>query len=468
MSPNPSCSSENGHANKSPFRAVSSAHEARSLTDGVLLTPQFIRSLSDESNTTESSQSTSSTPKHQHQRPPVILPYMGFGTYKLANQATEATYQAIVHAGYRAMDTALIYSRQRTEAHVGQAIQRAIQDVESLERDHLFVTTKQWRSYHGYQPTCECLALSLERLQLDYLDLWLMHWPGPAWKPRNHSESSKQNTKQTLYDNDDEEEDEEEDVWNYAETASSAADMQALRAETWRAMEDAYLTNKVRAIGVCNFSVAHLQALEETCRIRPMVNQIELHPLYPQTELLAYCRDKGIVVQAYASLGGQDTTARDWQALWKTSNVAWSHHTTNESDDPSSNTPKKKSKKKGTKTSPIAAPNLLMAPPVQALAKSMNQTPGQILLQWTLSQNCVVIPKSSQLSRMRDNAQTMALPRLTSAQVQQLSRELLNSVTDVTTTNHASVQDGHLTTTEQETNTRRLCWRGDRLRMLDF
>ncbi|EEC45901.1 predicted protein, partial [Phaeodactylum tricornutum CCAP 1055/1] len=274
-------------------------------------------------------------------RPPVILPWVGFGTYKLGKtQAMSATLQAL-QQGYRGIDTAFIYGGETTERLVGQALNQAFQKGIVHSREEIFLTTKHWRKYHGYDLTMECLRLSLNRLDTSYLDLYLMHWPGPAWT--------------TMCRNKDE------------------------RAETWRAMEDAYRQGLVRAIGVSNMTVQHLRKLKESASIwPPACNQVEVHPLYPQTDLLEYCQREGIVVQAYASLGGQDTGN-------------------------------------------IATSDLLHAEPVLLLAKIHSVTPAQVLLRWGLEKQCAMIPKTTKVTRLRENAGALRFA-LSISEVEQLQQ----------------------------------------------
>lgn len=222
----------------------------------------------------------------EHPNPSVVqMPQIGFGTYKFkkdSGEAETAVLQAL-SVGYRHIDTAFIYGGEKTELEVGRALQQAMSDDTTLKRSDLFVTTKQWRAYHGYEKTKQCLAKSLTRLQLDYVDLYLIHWPGP--NPADVRESE------------------------------SEINMPELRRETWRAMEDLYLEGKCRAIGVSNCSIAHLESLKGSRLWPPAVNQIEVHPYHPQTALIEYCKKEGITVQAYASLGGQDAGKKAWKVL---------------------------------------------------------------------------------------------------------------------------------------------------------
>ncbi|KAL7558046.1 hypothetical protein ACA910_009235 [Epithemia clementina (nom. ined.)] len=389
------------------FAEVPLGKNARDLTDGIRLVPQ-----SSQQEFFAEVESIASS------RPPVILPWVGFGTYKLASQAREATLEAL-EAGYRHIDTAFIYSREKTERMVGEAVQEALSKGILESREQVFITTKHWRKYHGYEASLECLRLSLARLKVDYVDLWLMHWPGPAWKTKGQTGNGDSN-----------------DPWSMASSVSSNEDMKLLRAETWRAMQDAYRQGKARAIGVCNFSVQHLQSLREFCTILPMVNQIELHPLHPQKELLQYCTTNGIVVEAYASLGGQDTSRATWGELL------------------------------GSIKDTPASQDLLHAKPVLEMAASYKRTPAQVLLRWALQQNCVVIPKTRNPTRMEENAKVFDF-NLNEEDIADLSQQLLYQVLQnnpLLLNNKAEDHDDNSTVQ----NMTRLCWRGDRFRLLDF
>lgn len=192
--------------------------------------------------------------------PAVVMPWLGFGTYRLGGgrqEAKDAVARAL-ECGYRAIDTAFVYGGETTERAVGEAVRDALARGTLPSRDRVFITTKHWRKYHGYGPALQCLNLSLKRLGLDYVDLWLMHWPGPAYVTMHRRREVV-----------------EADPWRYA--ATDSAEMAALRAETWRAMEDAARRGLCRAIGVSNMTVAHLEMLKKTATTwPPAVNQVEL------------------------------------------------------------------------------------------------------------------------------------------------------------------------------------------------
>jgi diketogulonate reductase-like aldo/keto reductase len=362
-------------------------------------------------------------PPSSSQQAKVLMPWVGFGTYKLARDRVEGAVLEALRGGYRLVDTAFVYGGETTEAAVGRAIRAALRQGILARRASLFVVTKHWRSYHGYGPALRCLDLSLKRLQLDYVDLWLMHWPGPAWKTtaREQGEAA------------------ERDRWHYA--AHPAGDMARVRAETWRAMEDAVRAGKCRAIGVSNFSIRHLKTLKGTATMwPPAVNQIEMHPLYPQTDLVRYCQDEGIVVQAYASLGGQDMGRAAWKRLLGGASFV-----------------KAPSRPGGRGASPAS---LLHAKPVAELARSLggSVTPAQVLLRWGLERGCALVPKASSQQHLEENARVLTDPaiRLSDEQVARLQADLLELVASE-----------HPDPSERERLTR-LCWRNDPLRLLDF
>jgi len=187
----------------------------------------------------------------------VKIPSIGFGTWQTpeGDVATEAV-KAAIEAGYRHIDTAQAYGNERG---VGEGIRRS-----GISRDELFVTTKLTNDNHTYEITKSSFEQSLKDLGLDYVDLFLVHWPRPM-KFR--------------------------DCWEKA------------NAETWKAMEELYEEGKIRAIGVSNFMPKHLSALLETAKIAPMVNQIRLCPGCTQDEIVNYSRDMGMILEAYSPLG---------------------------------------------------------------------------------------------------------------------------------------------------------------------
>ena len=187
----------------------------------------------------------------------VKVPCVGYGTYLTPDgEVAKNSVIEAINAGYRHIDTAFAYGNEKS---VGEGIKAT-----GIRRDEIFVTTKHWVTMRGYEKATEAIDISLQNLGLDYLDLYLIHWPcvekvSPDWKEIN--------------------------------------------AGTWRAFEDAYKSGKIRAVGVSNFQKKHYDALVERCEIKPMVNQIEFHPGYTQPETVAYSQENGMLVQAFSPLG---------------------------------------------------------------------------------------------------------------------------------------------------------------------
>lgn len=185
----------------------------------------------------------------------VAIPTMGFGTYRMAPEDTVASVKCAIDAGWRHIDTATIY---RNEPEVGQAIKES-----GVPRESLFVTTKLQGRDRGYDSALHAFDRSLEWLGMDYVDLYLIHWPA---SPFYHDDWKQQN------------------------------------ADSWRAMERLYKEGRIRAIGLSNFMPRHIDELLKTAEIMPMVNQIEYHPGWTQPDCVSYCKEKGIAVEAWAPL----------------------------------------------------------------------------------------------------------------------------------------------------------------------
>lgn len=187
----------------------------------------------------------------------LAIPAIGFGTY--LSKDGEEVYNAVLaalKAGYRHIDTAAYYGNE-------ESIGRAIRD-SGIPREELFITTKLWNDAHGYEEAKAALRTSLDKLQLDYLDLYLIHWPNPV------------NLR---------------DRW------------QTANADTWRAMEEMVAEGLIKTIGVSNFLVHHLEELLKTAKIVPAVNQLRLAPGVYQEEIVHYCREKNIILEAWSPLG---------------------------------------------------------------------------------------------------------------------------------------------------------------------
>jgi diketogulonate reductase-like aldo/keto reductase len=187
--------------------------------------------------------------------PGVMMPRLGLGTSHVRGAGeVEREVDAGLGLGYRSIDTATAYGN---EAEIGAALAKA-----GIPRDELFVTSKVWPSDQGYSQTLAAFEASRSRLGLDYLDLYLIHWPQPR-----------------------------------------------LTAETWRAFEELHARGEVRALGVSNFMRSDFEQLYQTAKVPPAIDQIEFHPRMQRPELVEYCRSRGVAVEAWSPLmrGGIDT-----------------------------------------------------------------------------------------------------------------------------------------------------------------
>ncbi|MBS5317029.1 MAG: aldo/keto reductase [Clostridiales bacterium] len=187
----------------------------------------------------------------------VQIPCIGFGTWQTPDGETAInSVKAALRAGYRHIDTAACYGN---EASVGQAIKES-----GVPREEIFVTSKVWNTERGYEKTLAAFETTMAKLDLDYVDLYLIHWPAAANQFENWKE---------------------------------------INAQTWRALEELYIKGKVKAIGVSNFLPHHLEALLEGAKVVPMVNQIEYHPGFMQAESVDFCKAHNILVEAWSPLG---------------------------------------------------------------------------------------------------------------------------------------------------------------------
>ena len=185
----------------------------------------------------------------------VKVPCVALGTWQMRGDVCKKAVMCAIESGYRHIDTASAY---QNEKEIGEAILES-----GIARDELFITSKVWNDARGYESTLRAFDESLARLGLDYLDLYLIHWPA------SH----------TRYE-----------------------DWQSINLSTWRALCELYRSGRVRAIGVSNFKEHHLRALLSS-EIPPMVNQIELHPGQLDMSTLEVCRENGILVEAWSPLG---------------------------------------------------------------------------------------------------------------------------------------------------------------------
>lgn len=237
----------------------------------------------------------------------IKIPVIGFGTWQTPDG--DVAYQSVLDAlkaGYRHIDTAAAYGN---EASVGRAIKDS-----GIPREELFVTSKLWNDSHSYEAAKIALDKSLDLLGLDYLDLYLIHWPNPLINRRD---------------------------WDKA------------NAEAWRYMEDAYTEGKIRAIGVSNFQIEHLEALLKTATIRPMVNQLFINPSDLEQDVVEYNKAHDILTEAY---------------------------------------------------SPLGTGSLLAVPQINEIAAKYDKSAAQVLVSWSLQHGFLPLPKSTHAERINQNA----------------------------------------------------------------
>ena len=229
----------------------------------------------------------------------VEMPWLGLGVFQASEGGeVENAVKAALKNGYRSIDTAAFYGNERG---VGTGIRES-----DVPRNEIFLTSKVWNSDQGYHSTLKAFEVSLDKLQTDYLDLYLIHWP-----------------------------------------------MGKRSVETWKAMEELYKKGKIKAIGVSNFIVDHLEAFLPECNVQPAVNQVEFHPELVQQELLDYCNSKNIRLEAW---------------------------------------------------SPIIKGEVNDLPVLQAMAAKYGKNPVQVTLRWEIQKGVVVIPKSANPDRIASNA----------------------------------------------------------------
>ncbi len=235
----------------------------------------------------------------------VKVPMIGFGTWKPEGRESVDVNRMALEAGYRYFDTASYYG---TEPAIGEAIAAS-----GIAREEIFITSKIDKPEMGYDNTKKAIQGTLKRLQTDYLDLYLIHWPkdqidNPDWKQ--------------------------------------------LDIDTWRAMEELYGDGVVKAIGVSNFLPHHLENMIQNCRMKPMVDQIEFHPGYTQEATVQYCKERGILVQAWSPMGRR---------------------------------------------------RVLEEPLVVELSEKYGVSAAKICLRYAIQRGITVLPKSSSMERMKQN-----------------------------------------------------------------
>jgi diketogulonate reductase-like aldo/keto reductase len=261
------------------------------------------------------------------------IPALGFGTLIPDPVATKNATKAALEAGFRALDTA---ERYRTEKEVGEAMQEVFK-AGTIKREDVFVATKLWNTNHRAERAKRAFEASLKKLQLDYVDLYLIHTPfafqpGDEQDPRDAKGNVIYDKGVTLLD-------------------------------TWRTLESLVDEGKCKAIGLSDVNLAQTKEIFKSARIKPAVVHVESHPYFPQWELLDYCRENGIVLQAFAALGHS------------------------------------------------SEPNLLEDPVIVAIAKRVNKTPAQVLLAWGIQRGTALLTTSKTSSRIKGNFDVSALPQ---------------------------------------------------------
>lgn len=237
----------------------------------------------------------------------VMIPCMGLGTWQSKGATTAQAVKTALDTGYRLIDTAAAYGN---EEGVGQGIKES-----GIPREEIFITSKLRNACHGYDATMEEFEKTIAKLGVDYLDLYLIHWPNPVqYRP----------------------------IWKKATT------------DTWKAFEELYRAGRIRAIGVSNFMPHHIDMLMENCEILPMVDQLRLCPGVTQPEIVNYCREKGIVVEAY---------------------------------------------------SPFGTGSIFAVPEMKILAEKYGKSVGQLVLRWCLQMEFVSLPKSANSARVKENSE---------------------------------------------------------------
>jgi alcohol dehydrogenase (NADP+) len=292
------------------------------------------------------------------------MPALGFGTLiPDAAQTITATRDAL-DAGFRHFDCA---ERYRNEREVGEALQAGIAAA-GITREDIFVTTKLWNSNHRPERVEPAFEASLNRLGLEYLDLYLIHTPF-AFQPGDEQDPRDQNGN-VIYDSG------------------------VTLLDTWRALERLVDHGRCRAIGLSDITLSDLLPIYESARIKPAVVQVESHPYLPETELLEFCNEKGIVFLAFAPLGH------------------------------------------GMK------PGLLEDPVILAIAARVGKTPAQVLLAWAVQRGTALLTTPKSAARARENFDISALPEDALNEISRIqTRQRLNPV--VTTGIPGFIAQGH-------------------------
>ncbi|KAI0188400.1 NADP-dependent oxidoreductase domain-containing protein [Astrocystis sublimbata] len=272
----------------------------------------------------------------------VKIPALGFGTF--ANEGAKGeTYKAVkcaLEVGYRHLDCAWFY---HNEGEVGEGLRDFLKENTSVKREDIFVCTKVWNHLHEPEDVKWSLENSLKNFGLDYVDLFIVHWPIAAERNDDYSVKLGADGKYVI----------KKDLTENPEP-------------TWRAMEELLASGKVRSLGVSNWTIEGLKKLMAFAKVKPQVNQVEVHPFLPNGDLIDFCQANDIMIEAYSPLGSQDQ-------IPNTGEKVRTNKTLNEVADRSGN------------------------------------TLAQVLLAWGLRRGYVVLPKSSTPSRIESNAQVPQL-----------------------------------------------------------
>jgi aldehyde reductase len=279
------------------------------------------------------------------------MPALGFGTLIPDLAVTKTATRDALDAGFRHFDCA---ERYRNEREVGVALQAGLA-ANGIARENIFVTTKLWNSNHRPERVEPAFVASLDRLRLEYLDLYLIHTPY-AFQPGDEQDPRDQNGN-VIYDNG------------------------VTLLDTWRAMESLVDHGRCLAIGLSDINLKELLPIYESARIKPAVVQVESHPYLPETELLEFCKEKGIVFLAFAPLGH------------------------------------------GMK------PGLLEDPVIAAVAARVGKTPAQVLLAWAVQRGTALLTTPKSAARVRENFDISALPEDALNEINRIqTRQRLNTV----------------------------------------
>ncbi|KZF19747.1 aldo/keto reductase family protein [Xylona heveae TC161] len=266
----------------------------------------------------------------------VTIPALGFGTFA-SEGAVGETYNAVTAAlkvGYRHLDCAWFY---KNEHEVGDAVRDFLKENPSVKREDIFICTKVWNHLHEPEEVEWSFNNSLKNFGLDYIDLYLVHWPIAAEKDEHNmpkiGADGKYIIKKELTENPE---------------------------PTWRAMEKIYKSGKARAIGVSNWTIEGLEKLFKFAEVKPMVNQIEIHPFLPNDELVDWCFKHGVMPSAYSPLGSQNQV-------------------------------------------PTTGEKVNTNPELNRIAEKSGRSLAQVLIAWGIRRGYVVLPKSSTPARIESN-----------------------------------------------------------------